>query len=87
MSIVSLSVVVCVKPLTLFNWLLIFFGDEKMTLASLGPILQQVLPGDSKWQEPTEGGTARIDGASAVGIFTYLVVEAKNKPGLDGDQI
>ncbi|KAF9642972.1 hypothetical protein BDM02DRAFT_3264279 [Thelephora ganbajun] len=62
-----------------------FFHEGGRREAALKPILQGLLVGDSQWQMPTAGGTAKQDGIWFKGPFGYLVVELKNEPGLGGD--
>jgi hypothetical protein len=62
-----------------------FHDNEHAREAALKPILGHLLPGDAQWQELTEGGKAKIDGAWTRGIFTYLIFELKNEQGLGGD--
>ncbi|KAF9779324.1 hypothetical protein BJ322DRAFT_1089798, partial [Thelephora terrestris] len=62
-----------------------FHDNEHAREAALKPILGHLLPGDAQWQELTEGGKAKIDGAWTRDIFTYLIFELKNEQGLGGD--
>lgn len=62
-----------------------FFLSEKAREITLKPILEELLPGITKWQESTASGSARVDAAWIQGAFTYLIVELKNESGLGGD--
>ena len=62
-----------------------FFADEEDREGALKPILESLLPGDAKWQEPIWGEAPAAEGAWVEGIFTYLIVEMKNEQGLGGD--
>ncbi|KAF9648791.1 hypothetical protein BDM02DRAFT_3114786 [Thelephora ganbajun] len=62
-----------------------FYDGEGKREVALKPILQGLLVGDSQWQMPTAGGTAKQDGIWFKGPFGYLIAELKNEPGLGGD--
>ena len=62
-----------------------FYAEEKMREEALKPILETLLPGDIKWQNPTVGGTPIADGAWFEGMFVYMILELKNEQGLRGD--
>jgi hypothetical protein len=62
-----------------------FFDEEDKRKAVLRPILEGLLMGWGRWQVPIAGGSAKADGVWLEDLFTYLIVEMKNEPGLGGD--
>jgi hypothetical protein len=61
------------------------FNNESQRAAVLNVPLENLLPGDCRWQKPIAGGSAKPHGVWLSGPFAYLILELKNEPGLDGD--
>ena len=62
-----------------------FYADEKERGSHLRGFLEDLLPGESKWQQPVAGGTAQPDGIWFEGPFTYLILIIKNERGFGGN--
>ena len=62
-----------------------FFDDDGVREWVLRPTLEILLPGSVKWRGSTVDGEAKLCGAWFQDLFTYLITEIKNEPGLGGD--
>jgi len=62
-----------------------FFDEEDWREENLRDILKELLPGQSKWQEPMAGGAIMPGGVWFERCAVYMILQLKNEPGLGGD--